>query len=83
MRTSSRVNTNITQRIKQVVVLFILVLAGIIVSLSADAKGATPKADDRYTIIKKQNKVYSNACALLKEKRNKKEKAKVYKHKYR
>ena len=80
---ASRVNTNIAQRIKQVIVLFILVIAGIIVSLSAAAKSTATKVDDRYSIIKKQNKVYSNACALLKEKRNKKEKTKSHKNKYR
>ena len=80
---ASRVNTDIAQRIKQVVVLFILVIAGIIVTLSSEAKPLSPKVHDRYDIIKKHNKMYSNACSLLKEKRNKKDKAKAYKGKYR
>ncbi len=83
MKAPIKVNSKTALRFRQIFVLFILILSFIIVSLSAEAKGRVPKVDDRYTIIKKQNKVYSNACALMKEKRNKKEKAKSYKYKYR
>lgn len=79
----STVNTNISLRIKQGIVLFVLILLGIILSVAVEAKGNSSRDDHRISSIRKQNKRYADACELLKEKRNKKEKAKVYKRKYR
>jgi len=42
---ASRVNTDVAQRIRQVVVLFILILAGIIATISAEAKDHTINGD--------------------------------------
>ena len=51
---ASRVNTDIAHRIKQIVVLFILIIAGIIASFSAEAKDDSKKADHRSAVVKKQ-----------------------------
>jgi len=80
---ASRVNTDIAQKIRQVVVLFILILAGIIATVSAEAKDHTINGDHRSTTVKKQTRMYANACSIMEAKRNKKAKARVFKHKYR
>ncbi len=79
----STVNVKTALKMRQAFIIGFLILCAIILSIGARANDLSLRVHDRYTIIKKQNKVYSNACQLLKEKRNKKEKAKIHKHKYR
>ena len=80
---ASRANTDVAQKIRQVVVLFILVLAGIIATISAEAKDHAINGDHRTTTVKKQTRMYAKACSIMEAKRNKKGKTKLFKHKYR
>jgi hypothetical protein len=80
----STVDLKTALQMRKVFIIVFLILCFIIAGIATTkAAGLSSRVHDRYTIIKKQNKVYANACALLKEKRNKKEKAKSHKGKYR
>ena len=79
----SVVNVRTALRFRQGFIIIFFILCCIILGISAQAKDISPKVDGRASTLKKQNKMYTNACQLLKEKRNKKDKAKAHKTKWR
>jgi hypothetical protein len=76
------VNLKTALRIRQTFIIVFLILCGIILSIAA-ANAKTRTSDKHMSSVRKQNKRYANACQLLEDKRNKKEKAKVHRYKYR
>jgi hypothetical protein len=65
-------NINLSGRVKQIVVLIIAILIGMIISsTAADAKDFNRENQKKYkTAYKKQNNTMANACQLLNQKRN-------------
>ena len=76
------VNLKTALKIRQTFIIVFLILCGIILSIAA-ANAKVRTTDKHISSVRKQNKRYANACELLKDKQNKKEKKKVYKNKYR
>lgn len=79
----SVVNVKTALRFRQGFIIIFFILCCIILGISAQAKGLSSKVDGRAALLKKQNKMYTNACQLLKKKQNKKDKAKAHKTKWR
>ena len=79
----SIVNVQTALRFRQGFIIIFIILCFIILGISAQAKESSPKVDERTSMLKKQNRMYTNACQLLKEKWNKKDKVKGHKTKWR
>lgn len=74
MKTGSKEvgNVNMSARLKQLVVLILAILIGMLISITtADAKDYQRQHQKRSkAVYKKYNNTMANACELLKEKRN-------------